>query len=74
MEETNFGFKLHILHYEEQELFDKLTRILEDRQIRRRWKKAGERIRAENRISRVVDQIVDYVCREGTEYSVTKKG
>ena len=63
VEETGYGFKLDILRYEEQELFEKLKRILEDTEIRRRWKAAGERIRAENRTSLVVNQIVDHVCR-----------
>ena len=59
--------------YEEAELFEKLTRILEDGELRKRWKAAGERIRAENRIARVVDQIVDYVCqtKDAPDYDPT---
>lgn len=71
MEETGYGFKLNILRYEQQELFDKLTRILEDNKIRQKWKAASERIRAENRISKVVDQIVDYVCGSQTKYPLS---
>lgn len=61
IEETGFGYKLDTLNFTEQELADKLRRLLNDEKLRKRWTEASRRIQSENRIVKVVDRIADYV-------------
>ena len=49
------------LNFTEEELTDKLSKILNNEELRMKWKKASERIQRENRMSPVVDRIVDYM-------------
>lgn len=49
------------MNYTEQELSDKISKILNDEELKLKWKKASERIQRENRMNLVVDKIVDFV-------------
>ena len=63
IEELNYGYQIKdILNYEEQELIDKLTKLINDEELKLKWKRASERIQQEDRISKIVQKIVDYVC------------
>lgn len=62
--ETGFGYKLDLLNYEEQELADKLNKILYDKELRLKWRAASKRIQSENRIVEVVDRIANYVLQQ----------
>ena len=63
LEETGYGYHLDPLNFTEQELADRLSKILNNEELRLKWKTASERIRRENRMGPVVDRIVDYVYK-----------
>ena len=63
MEETGYGYSMDPVNFTEEELTDKLSKILNNEELRIKWKKASERIQRENRMSPVVDRIVDYVYK-----------
>lgn len=61
IEETKFGYKLNLLTYTEEELSERIRRILDDDDLIRRSKDASRRIQKENKIYTVVSKIVDYL-------------
>ena len=61
LEETGFGFHLDILKFTEEQLADRLDKILNDQEIKMKWKSASEKIQKENRIVSVVGRIAEYV-------------
>ena len=63
VEETEFGFKLDIMKYTEEELSKTLNKVLTDKAMKLRLKKVSERMQKENRIVSVADEIVDYICK-----------
>ena len=65
LEETQFGFNLDLLTCTEQELADRLQKLVGDNVLRSKWKKASERIQKEERIVTVVNQLADYVRTVG---------
>lgn len=62
IEETGWGYQLDILHFTEEQLRDRLERIVNDQELRLRYKKASEKIRADDKITKVADRIAGYVC------------
>lgn len=63
IEETGFGFKMDLYNVTEKELATKLDRLLNDQELRAKWKRASERIQKENRINSVSNRIAEYVER-----------
>lgn len=49
-------------NYTEEQLRDRLDRIVNDQELRLKYKKASEKIRADDKITKIVDRIADYVC------------
>ena len=63
IEETGFGFKMDLSNFTREELATKLDKLVNDQELRAKWKNASERIRRVNRIDTVCEQIADYVER-----------
>ena len=62
LEETGYGYQINnALDYTDEELVDTLNKLMADEELKARMKKASERIQQEDRISKVVDKIIDYV-------------
>lgn len=61
LEETNYGYQLDLLTCTEEQLADRLNKILNDEKLRTKLRIASERIQKENRIVSVVHKIADYV-------------
>ena len=52
---------MDITNFTEQELIEKIDKLLNDEKIEAKWKRASERIQRENRILEVVDQVFNYI-------------
>ena len=63
IEETGYGFKLDLLNFTQEELADRLDKLLNDQALRRKWSEASKRIQKENRLLKVAEQVVRYVER-----------
>lgn len=61
LEETNYGFQLDLIACTEEELADRLQKLVGDEALRKKWKAASERIQEEQRIVTVANQLADYV-------------
>ena len=61
LEETGFGFHLDIMKFTEEQLAGRLDKILNDQEIKLKLKKASEKIQKEDKITKVVNQIADYI-------------
>ena len=57
IEESGYGCRMSLTNVNEKELREKLAKLINDQELRQKWKKASERIQRENRIGRVVDHI-----------------
>lgn len=62
IEETGYGYQLDILHYTEERLRDRLERLVNDKELKLKYRKASEKIRADDKVTKIADRIVDYVC------------
>ena len=63
IEETGYGFKLDLLNFTQEELADRLDKLLNDQALRRKWNEASKRIQKENRLLKVAEQVVRFVER-----------
>ena len=61
LEEKGYGETMSLLDVNANELKAKLDRLINNQELRAKWKKASERIQKENRIGQVVDRIAEYV-------------
>lgn len=61
VEECKIGFQLSLLNYTEEELKDRLNKLLNDKDLNRRLKDASKQIRSDNKIFKIADKIVDYL-------------
>ena len=59
--ESGYGFKMSLSNFTREEFAEKLDKLLNDQELRGKWKSASERIRRENRIDAVCEQIAKYV-------------
>ena len=61
MAETGYGYQLDPMSYTDEQLIQTVRRALEDEQLRSKMKKASERVRKDQRMEMVADQIVNYL-------------
>lgn len=61
LEETGFGYRLDPMSFTGEQLIEKVTKALNDENLKRKMKQASERIRKANRIEQVADQVMEYI-------------
>jgi len=61
IEETGYGYKLDVNKYADDELISVVNKMLNNEEIKMKWKAASERIKKEDRINTVANQIVEYI-------------
>ena len=61
VEELKFGYQLDLLNYTKEEMEDRLTKVLNDQDMRVRLKKASQRIQKENKINAVADYVMEFL-------------
>ena len=54
---------MDLMNFSQEELAEKLDKLLNDEALRKRWKEASKRIQSENKLLQVVQRIVEYVER-----------
>ena len=61
VEETGFGFAIDIINFTQEELAEKLDKLVNDQALRKRWKDASTRIQKENRTMEIAERVVEYI-------------
>ena len=61
LEETGYGFAMSLPDVNEKELRTKLDKLINDQELRAKWKNASQRIQSEDRIGKVVDYVANFV-------------
>lgn len=61
VEELKFGYQLDLVNYTRDELEDRLNKVLNDQEMRRRLKEASQRIQKENKIHAVADYVMEFL-------------
>lgn len=61
MEEKEFGYQIDITNLNEADLSKKLDKILNDKELLKKWKNASEEIQKDNKIFKVCEKIMYYL-------------
>jgi len=61
VEETGYGFAIDIIGFTQEELAEKLHKLVSDQALRKRWKEASMRIQKENRTVAIAERVVEYI-------------
>lgn len=63
MEETEFGYRLDLMSYTEEQLIDSVEKALNNEELRLKVRRAGQRIRQENKskLDSISNKVVDYI-------------
>lgn len=61
VEELKFGYQLDLINYTRDEMEDRLNKVLNDEDMRRRLKEASERIQKEKKILAAADYVMEFL-------------
>ena len=61
VEELKFGYQLDLIDYTRDELEDRLNKVLNDEDMRRRLKEASQRIQKEKKILAAADYVMEFL-------------
>ena len=63
VEETEYGYRLELMRYTEDELIGAVKKALQNEELRLKMKKAGQRIQLENqsKLDSISNKIVDFI-------------
>jgi UDP:flavonoid glycosyltransferase YjiC (YdhE family) len=61
VEETGYGFNLPIYEYTDDQLKDCVEKLLNDENLRKKWKLASERIQREQNHNQAIEFIYNYI-------------
>ena len=59
--ETGYGYSIDLMNFGQEELAEKLEKLLNDKALRKKWTEASRRIQSENRIGQVAQRVFDYI-------------
>ena len=61
VEELKFGYQLDLINYTRDEMEDRLNKVLNDEDMRRRLKEASQRIQKEKKILAAADYVMEFL-------------
>uniref|UniRef100_A0AAN0N800 UDP-glycosyltransferase n=1 Tax=Polyphagotarsonemus latus TaxID=1204166 RepID=A0AAN0N800_9ACAR len=61
IEETGFGYRVDLMNFTQEELKYKIHKVLTDETLNKKVQKVSQRIKNENKLVKVVDEIFNYI-------------